>query len=335
MALSYILKQVGKKMGLNPSDSLQRATLLVRVNEAARKLYVKGDLPGTLQEQAFKINGDQTVTLPYYVGPIRGLRELGSMQSWHINLMRPRYNQFNWPDQWRNYRLKNKQCLQNSVVNQSVAVIIVPTIEDPPITVTVTGPTDNASLATESIVMDSASIINEDGTFSKQTVKNYNDYTSVTKDRVNDYDVTLTDIDARVLTIIPNTQVEAQYQIIDVSSCPWLAQNITSLDNYMEIMFKLAMFELSKDTDQFPAMFNYDDAVVDFTMKLWMIEQGKADRASLYHTEAIQGIADQKEDQDRASEDMIALAAHPHDTMLKRIGTGLRRRYSLYAGRKF
>lgn len=335
MALGYILKQVGRKMGLNPSDPLQRLTLLTRVNEAAHKLYVKGDLPGTLQEQAFKINGDQTITLPFYVGAIRGLRELGSMQTWHVNLMRPRYNQFNWPDQWRNYRLKNKQCLQNSVINQSIAVITVPAIEDPPITVTVVGPTDNASSATESLTMDSDSVTNDDGTFSKQTSKNYNDYSSITKDRVNDYDVTLTDIDGRTLTIIPNTQVVAQYQIIDVSSCPWLAQNITALDNYMEILFKLSIFELSKDSDEFPAMFNYDDAVVDFTMKLWMIEQGKADRASLYHTEAIQGIADQKEDQNRASEDMLALAAHPHDTMLKKIGTGIRRRYSLYAGRKF
>src|SRR5438477_112393 len=136
------------------------------------------------------------------------------MQTWHINLMRPRYNQFNWPDQWRNYRLKNKQCLQNSVINQSLAVVIVPAIEDPPITVTVVGPTDTASSTTESLVMDSDSIANADGTFSKFTVKDYNDYTSITKDRANDFDITVTDIDGRVLTIIPNTQVAAQYQII-------------------------------------------------------------------------------------------------------------------------
>jgi hypothetical protein len=40
----------------------------------------KADLPGSILEQVFKINGDQTITMPWYVGPIRGLREQASMQ---------------------------------------------------------------------------------------------------------------------------------------------------------------------------------------------------------------------------------------------------------------
>ena len=326
MPVSYILKQLGKKLGANPAIANQRATLLRFINEGAKELYASSDLPGCLQEQLFKVNGDQTITLPWYVGPLRGIREAASMQTWHVNQMRPRYNQFNWTDTWRNWRFKNKQALMNTVVNESVATITVPAIENPPIVVSVVGSTDLSSQISESITMDSPS---------KQTTNNYNDYVAITKDRVNNYDVTLTDIDGRILTIIPNNKLTAEYQIIDVSAAPWMPQNTSTIDNYMEVLFKLSIFELSNDTDEFPAMFNYDDAVVLMALSVWYWEQEKLDKAEAYRSRALRVAALNKDDQNKETEDTVSLVANPHDTMLKRIGTGIRRRYSLYAGRKY
>lgn len=325
MSLGYILSQVSRKMGMDQSESAQRTVMLSLVNEACRELYAQCDMAGSLMEAAFKVNGDQTVTLPSYVGKIRAVRELASMQVWHINQMRPRYNQFNWPDMWRNYRLKNKQALMASVVNQSVGVITVNSVETPPIVVTVSGPTKYASLIHESILMD---------TVSKQTVNPFLDYTSVKKDRTNDVDVTLSDVDGRVLTVIPNNEKVAEYQVIDISSCPWLPNNTSKLDNYVEILYKQKLALMVNDGDEFPG-FDYDDVIVNKIMQLWNEEQSKADVAAAYDAKATRSTARLHEDQNRETEDMVALVANPHDSVLKRIGSGIRRRYSLYAGRKY
>ena len=265
MAVKYILAQAGNKMGLNPSIASQRAVLLRRLNEAARELYAQSDMAGSLMEMVFKVNGDQTITLPSYVGKVRGVREYASMQVWHINQMRPRYNQFNWVDMWRNIRLKNKQALMATVTNTSVGVLTVTAVENPPIVVSLSGPTKGASLTHETVVMDAVV---------KQTTNAFTDYVNVIKDRQNLCDVTLSDVDGKVLTIIPNNELEAKYQILDVSSCPWLSQNTSTLDNYLEILYKKTLPYLSEDGDEFPA-FDYDDAVVNKMMQLWAEEQEK------------------------------------------------------------
>src|ERR1019366_1044209 len=100
----------------------------------------------------------------------------------------------------------------------------------------------NSSNISEVVIMDEVT---------KNTINNYLDYTSVTKDRINNYDIVLSDIDKNVLTIIPNNQLAAQYQIIDVSICPWLSISTNSLDHYVEILYKIALNELSNYGDEF------------------------------------------------------------------------------------
>jgi|SRR5882724_4042251 len=325
MSVGYILRQAGAKIGQNPQDPGERLTLLRFLNEAARELYVQSDMPGSLQELTFKINGDQTVTMPMFVGRVRAAREAASQMAWHFNQIRPRYNQFNWTDAWRNYRLKNKQALMATVVNESVGVITVPEVEDPPIIVSLSGPITKASLINEQVVMDATS---------KSTVNQFKDYTSVKKDRKNNFDVTLSDVDGKLLTVIPNNQLVAQYQILDVSAMPWLPQDTSVVDNYVELLYKIALPYLSEDDDEFPG-FDYDDIIVNKMMQLWKEEQDKVEGAQLYDGKATRSLARLVEEQNRETEDMIALVSNPHDTLLRRIGIGLRRRYRLFGGRRF
>jgi hypothetical protein len=121
MPVAYILSQAGAKMGLNSSLASERSTLLRFLNEAAQELYDQSDATGLLMEQVFKVNGDQTISLPYYVGPVRAARNFYfGNKAWHINQMRPRYNQINWKDMWSNLRIRNTQALQATVTNTSV-----------------------------------------------------------------------------------------------------------------------------------------------------------------------------------------------------------------------
>jgi hypothetical protein len=317
MPVLNILTLAGAKMGLDPNASNDRIVLLRFLNEAAQELYTQFDPPGSLMEQVFKVNGDQTISMPSYVGPLRGIRELFSQQAWHVNKMRPRYNQFNWQDMWKNWRLRNVQALQATVTNQSHGIITVPQVETPNVIVTLTGPTVNSSQVSETVILNATSV---------QTVNVFLDYVAVKKNIVNQYDVTLSDVDGKVLTTIPNTELEAKYQIVDVSSFPWLNSTSSTLDNYLEILYKKKLLYLSNDADEFPA-FDYDHVLVNKMMQLWMEEQGKAEEAALYDAKASRTAARIKSDQEAETEDVVSLVANPHDMLLQRIGTGLRRRY--------
>jgi hypothetical protein len=335
MALKYILNQAGNKLGLSPSEPNQRATLIRYANEAAREVYDENDSVGSIMEMAFKVNGDQTITMPYYVGPVRGVRELTSMQAWHINKMRPRYYQFNWADMWKNIRLRNKQALQTTLTNQGILRVVVPAIEETPVTVTIAGPTDQSASWSEELVMDEDSLELPNGAgFYKETTKAFNDVALFAKDIINQYDVILQDPDEVEITRIANSMLWAEYQIYDISSCPWLPQSVSNQDNYMEVCYKQALSWLQNDTDQFPAASDYDDIIVSKMLQIDAEEQEKIDVALAYDGKVTRSLGRKEANQNGATEDVIAFVANPHDTMLRRIGSNMRRRNTLYGGRK-
>src|ERR1700761_114805 len=103
MSVSYILTQLGYKMGLDKNIPDQRTVMLRFVNEA-EELYDQSDPSESLVEQTFKINGDQTISLPAYVGRVRALRESDTYIPWNITRLKPRYYQSNWKDAWRTIR---------------------------------------------------------------------------------------------------------------------------------------------------------------------------------------------------------------------------------------
>jgi len=321
MAVKHILQLAGNKMGLNPSDSAQRPVLLRFLNEAAFELYIQADLPGSLMEQVFKVNGDQTISLPQYVGEVRAIREMTSMIPWSINQMRPRYNQSNWPDFWRNWRLQGKRPLQSSITNESVMIISVPQVDTPNLTVNITGRTADATSLTETVTMNAKSVQTQN-TFMEPI-------TSVTKSAITDYDVTITDVDGNLLTTIPNNDLSAWYQTIDVSTMPWLPTSNTSLDHYLEVLYKKALPYLSNDGDEFPAQ-GCDHIVANKMIQVWAQEQGNVQLALAYDQLNTRALARKNEEFNRATEDRVGFTINPHDTLNPRIRPRRPGRYGGY-----
>lgn len=312
MSLKYVLTQSGNKMGLDPLVPEQRSVLLRFANEGARELYDQCDMSGSLEECLFKVNGDQTVAFPSWFGELRAARPFDSQIPQHINQMRPRYNVVNWPDSWRNYRIKNKHPLSKSVTNQSLAVITVHAVESPPVVITVTGPTDYSECVTEDVVMDD---------ISKQSTNVFNDYISFTKDRINNYNITLSDVDGNELGMIPNNQLESLFLIIDVSVFPFSNNNGGSQEaHWVETLYKKRLVVLSKDSDEF-VNGQYDDILVNKMMQLWKEESDKPDAAIAYDQKATRSMARKIENENRATEDVVALVPNPHDSLLQRVVT--------------
>jgi len=318
MSVGYILKQVGAKTGLSPLQASQRQTLLRWLNEASDELYNQADPPGSIWEQVFRMNGDQTITMPWYVGSIRAVREKDSQIAWSINQMRPRYNQFNWVDMWRNVRLKNTQALARTISNMSVVTLTVPVVETPPVVITIVGPAEGSSNLSESVTMDSTT---------KTTTNSFIDITSIIKDRINNYDVVVTDVDGNELSTMPNNRKESKYQILDISACPWLAQSFSSLDHYVEILYKKANYLLQNDSDEWVFGSEYDNILVNKCLQLWNEEQDKPNNALQYDAKATRSLARKTDDQNAATEDIVATVANPHDTLLARVRSGRLRNY--------
>jgi len=312
MALYYILQQVGFKTGLNPADSNQRAVLLRFANTAAKELYSQSDMAGCLEEQYFKINANQTISLPEYVGQIRAMREAWSHIAIKLSQMRPRYNQFNWPDEWRNWRVKGLQTLQTSLQNQSKLVISATAVEAVPATINISGPSLGSSNVSETLVLSSTSV---------QTANSYLDVSAFTRNAAGQYDIVLSDIDGNQISYIPNNKLKAQFQIVDISTSPWFPANVNPLLGWVEVLYKKSLQWFDNDNDEFPAP-GYDEVWINKCLQLWYEEQNNIQVATSYYQKATMLLAQIHEDANRGTDDVIAFVENPHDRINHRTGFG-------------
>jgi hypothetical protein len=305
MALSYILQQVGYKTGLNPASSNpgQRDVLLRFVNSAAREIYQTSDMAGSLEEQLFKVNANQTIALPDYVGQIRAMRESFGHTAIDLSQMRPQYNKLNWPQEWRNWRLKGLQTLQSALKNQSTLTITVEAVENPPIVINITGASTGSSNISETITITAVSMT---------TVNAFLDVNTFTKNSVNQYDIKLLDIDNNQLSYIANNKLQARFQIVDISEAPWFPPNMNPLWGWVEVLYKKSLPQLSNDTDEFPA-FGYDDVIITKCLQLWYEEQANIQLAIAFQQKATMLLAQIHEDANRGTNDVVSLVEHPHD----------------------
>lgn len=330
MSVSYIYKFAGPKIGLNPSNANERLVLQRFLNEAAYEIWNQFDPAGSLMELSMKVNGDQTISLPSYVGELRAVREFSSQIPWSINQMRPRYNQSNWNDFWRNFRLRNKQALAKTITNTAAPIVYVSQVDNPPLVVSISGRTSTAQSISEQIPLTSTGGVS--------AVNNYIDIVGFTKTLPTTYDVTLNDVDGNLISSIQSNELEASFQIVDVSTCPWLQNSGSERDHYLEILFKKRLPYLSYDADEFPAQ-GFDIILANKMCQIWAQEQGNSEKALAYDQLNSRSLARRQEEANRATEDVIALVENPHDNLNPRIrarrpgrysGYGTSNRYGLY-----
>jgi hypothetical protein len=312
MSVQYILSQIGYKFGQNPSDSNQRATMLRFINSAAKEIYNTSDMAGVLREQLFKVNPNQTIAFPPYMGQLRAMRNSFGDTAINLSQMRPHYNQYNWVDGWKNWRLKGIGALSSTLQNQSILTISVMQVETPPVVVSVVGSTANSSRISETIAMSSTTMT---------TTNAFTDVFAFTKGDVNNFDVALLDVDNNQISYIPNNKLKAEFQIVDISNAPWYLPNSNPLIGWVEVLYKEALPYLSSDTDEFPAV-GYDDVIVSKCLQLYFEEQKDIPTSQAYYQKANTLLAQIHEDCNRGTDDVVSLVENQHDRINPRTGFG-------------
>ena len=261
MPLSYILRRVANELGLDSTND--RTYLLDIINQGAREIYRDRDLPGSLDEVVVKMTPNAQISLPYYIGELRAVREYTSQEKWGINTMRSRYQSPPWNKLWSRWRLKSVSPIQVDLENIGALTFEVQAAEGA--IITVNGSTTNSNTSTESTTL---SALSTTGTKNWSKIKSI----SSTSNRVEN--VTVKDNQGNTLAVLYNDQPETRYHIIDVSQYPQGGDVTSGTQRLMEVLYKKPFTPFYNDSDVF-ACEGVDDAIVNKALQLW--HESKAD----------------------------------------------------------
>lgn len=282
MSLGTILTEVARKTGVDLTDTAQRALLVDEVNKAAREVYRAKDLPVSLKEVFIRATAEREIALPPFVGELRAIRSGCKdycTDKWQLHTMYPRYTKEEWVNQWKNWRKKGTSPIAIEWEETAPGTIIYPEIDND-LTITIVGETANSNRAVDNIVVSATSV---------SWTKTFLNITRISKNKITDYDIVLEDAAGNECAIIYADQLEARYQLIDVSEYPTHASGCCACDDgtmVLQLLYKPVLPYMSLDTDFFPVE-GYDDVIIVKTLQLLTEdEEGKEQRAILMDAKA-------------------------------------------------
>ena len=330
MSVEYILDRFGKKVGMLPSDTSQRALLLDYLNEAAQELYEQSDMPGSLEEAEFYVQGDKTVAMPADVYAIRAAREKsGSNAEWETEPLVARYRENNWETNHNKFRIKGysplKVSLPTSITDAANSTdklvvraygitttdddyeVVVKTPYSEALLVSVAGPAVADATASTNVTLAPSNNV---------TVKDIISFARTNKPTATVGVVQLIDYADNniVYAEIPSNRMESRYLIVDVSEFPFSSSAAEDDSHTLQVLYKKTLTRLQNDTDEFPAP-GYDNILVSKCMELFLEEQGKLEEAILHDRKATRSLARRQADLERGQEQKIVFKRHNHDKL--------------------
>ena len=254
MALKHILEDIGSILGLDLSDPDELVYLTDQVNHAAREIYNSMDLPGSIREQIFQVSDvdNYQVSFPQYIDKIRAIRFYNNLAG-KIQLedLRPRYHEHNWNGSNRlSYRIKaSNSPLASDITNAGYLTFTLPTgkLETYDIEITIVGRTSSAERVQETVTLLA-------GTSSIASVESYEAVITIIKSEVNNFNITVTDIDGAELSVIPNSELSTAYTIVQIRADDYSSQYGNSYPlNTIEVLYKVKFSGFKNLYDEFPA----------------------------------------------------------------------------------
>ena len=331
MSVEYILDRFGKKIGMSPSDTSQRALLLDYLNEAAQELYEQSDMPGCLEEAEFYVQGNKTVAMPPNVYAIRGIREkAGINNEWETEALTARYRENSWETNHNKFRVKGYSPLKislptsiteaanstNKLIVKTFGItttsddfeVVVKTPYSEAFLVSVTGlsaVTSAISSATNTLAPANNVAITDIISFARTLEPTA---TSGLVQLLDYVDNTI------VYAEILSNSMESRYLIIDVSEFPFSSSAGQDDSHTLQVLYKKTLPRLQNDTDEFPAI-GYDNILVSKCMELFLEEQGKVEEAILHDRKATRSLSRRQADLERSQEQKVVFKRHNHDKL--------------------
>lgn len=262
MSLGYILERLESNSGIsNPElNPAQRAYILQVINEACDEIYSTTDLPVILKEVDIQVTKDLRMALPGFVGEIRAVRVLKNWDwaNYKFSLMgiQSKFAGNNWANKWSNFEIIGESPIANELLTQLPLKFSYPVI-DPTLIISTVGESSNSNRVVDNTPMAGLTVYGS---------KNYINITSLKKNRLSDYNVTITDANDNELAVIYADQLDSRYLLVDISKYPDLAGTDCCVGDtpygYMAtVLYKPRLNLLVNDEDEFPVT-GFDDIIV-------------------------------------------------------------------------
>ncbi len=267
-----------------PAD---RNYLVFQINKAAKELHESKDLVNCNREQLFSLSPEtQQVSLPHYVFQVRGIRNHYTRRQITFHDMRPRYQSSGWTEHLLAWRDKYRSPLMQEIDTFSPLIFSIPGPEQAPFTVGISGSTKDAQRVTETLTFPI-------GTTSQTTTNSYQTVDAITNTIQHTYDVSVIDINNRVLAVLPNSEFTSDYRVIQVLDFISVAPSSPYM---IEVLYKIRFQPMTNDYDQFVCP-GYDDAIVWKTLSYLYSrkDQDKMMAADAKCTAILRQIADDNE----------------------------------------
>lgn len=250
-----------------------RTSLLRYLNRAYKEIYDTYDLPGSVTDEFFSIDGaDGQIVLPEYVDQIRGAGAECARVPLSIADFRSGYRvtpQFQQPYEWR-VRKVVPLSSQMDATDQIRIVLSDPETET--VNVYITGQTATSAQYTETITFTPGET--QKVTTSQWVADNPYALTAITKDRPtrNDLKFYVNSSGTEIATL-RNRYLSTHYVLIQVTDQQQVPSGVwTAPFNGARIVYKFRLNELYYDTDEivYPKI---EDAVVWKARELWFGSQ--------------------------------------------------------------
>jgi hypothetical protein len=297
MGFLYILNKVAAECGFNIDNVKERTYLTNKINEAARAVYRKQDIPFQLKECFVRVTANYEMSLPPFVGELRAIRsgcQDWCTEKWQLHTMFPKYNRQEWEHMWKGWRVKGTSPVAADFDNIAPVEIEVTTdilgFSDPDLVITIVGENSQSNNINESVTMTSRVM---------SATKSIQNFRRIYKNKKTDYNIIIKDSDGNEISMIYADQLDARFMIVDISKYPKNLVGCCSCPDgsfIMEVLFKPILPDMTLDSDSFPVD-GYDEIIVLQTKQLLTdLEEGKEQRSILMRQDIKEKLNDINQD---------------------------------------
>lgn len=304
-----VLRLVSVATGLDPVE--QRATLLNLLNAGAKDMYDKLECNRIYREVTLSVQPNKLVSLPNYIGELRGMRTVTSEYNFsHYSMAMPRYVNMTWSYKWRNWR-----DLGDRAVQQYPALVAPLTIEATPeatpVILYVSGQTANAQRTEEQVTIDDSPLVTANS-FGPEIYK----IACVDDNRTSD--ITIKDANGNVLAKLMTDENRTRYKLVDVSQIPW-PLDTTDGSTMVDVLFKVPFKRMSFDSDQFPAGDDYDNAWYFWALhRYYQPIQNKGPEAEQMMAQALLAMKSTKDSMEQTQEKRLVFGRNKFFDIFKK-----------------
>lgn len=273
MALKTIRDEIAVEAGYHPDTSVDdKSYLNKKINRLVFDLYTLNDLVGSLMEIiVFYDDTLKLVSLPWYVGEVRGARYYDSPIPITLRDIRPRYAVDSYGIQMSDFREVGISSLAIQLQEWSVLKFALPEgeVANEDILISIVGETPTSANHEEQVTIPQ-------GANEVTTTSNWiNAPRIIQKSKASQFDIFITDAEDNELAIFPNGEIRSQYSIWQVRDDLLIGQ-ISA--NSIEVLYKTRFMEMVNDYDEF-LNGKYDDVIVwKFLDEFWAKKEGKEEQ---------------------------------------------------------